>query len=288
MGFTISVGGGCDISAAQMAADGICPFRGTYTLGGIPFSDRLEYEYDFDNVTELIESGKLLTRTSPTPADYEMFFDSVLERGVKSIVHISVDSRLSEDYDCAIKAVRNELVKFPRCEIYVVDAGTFSVGMHPLIERAKYLKSNGLTAAEAFLELNKTAKNVCTYFATEDLSYLKRLGKINVNADRGKILNLQYILKLNTRGKFLITGKTRGNLSTAERLAVLTEKSGADKIYLSTAGNFNQLISFRKKAESRIAGLLSETDRMGLFTLSMLGSRAYAVAYLAENASVTQ
>ena len=160
MGFTISVGGGCDISAAQMAADGICPFRGTYTLGGIPFSDRLEYEYDFDNVTELIESGKLLTRTSPTPADYEMFFDSILERGVKSIVHISVDSRLSEDYDCAIKAVRNELVKFPRCEIYVVDAGTFSVGMHPLIERAKYLKSNGFTAAEAFLELNKTFAHI--------------------------------------------------------------------------------------------------------------------------------
>ena len=79
MGFTISVGGGCDISAAQMAADGICPFRGTYTLGGIPFSDRLEYEYDFDNVTELIESGKLLTRTSPIPADYEMVFDAVLE-----------------------------------------------------------------------------------------------------------------------------------------------------------------------------------------------------------------
>lgn len=279
MGFTISVGGGCDISAAQMAADGIIPFRGRYTLGGAPFSDRLEYEYDFDNVTELIQSGKQLARTAPTPADYELFFDSVLERGVKSIVHLSVDSQLTNDFTCAVKAVKNELVKFPRCEIYVVDTGTFSVGMHPVVARAIELKNNGISAAEAFIELIQTAKNVNTYFATDELNCIKNLGKINETADRGKILNLQYVLKLNTRGKFAIVGKTRGNMSTAEKLAVLTEKAGADRVYLSTAGDFSLLKTYRKKAEARINGLKSETERMGLFTLSVLGSRACAIAF---------
>lgn len=279
MKFALSINCACDISAAQLSAYGVYWFKSRYRMDGKPFADRLEYEYDYDNVVELIESGKTLTRDTPTHTDYEAHFDSILEKGVKSIVHLTMNSYLTDDYDCAMKAVKIELLKFPRSEIFIVDTRSFSVGMQPLLEFALKLRDEGASASEAYVELTRRAKNVTALFIPHNTESLKRLGKISRQPEPGGLLKVQSVLKLTARGMFAVAYRTRGNAMTTEKLSNAIYKAGPDKIYLSAGSQTSATGVLRKKTEERLSGIDCEASRMGLFSCSVLGGSAYAVAF---------
>ena len=279
MKFALSINCACDISAAQMSAYGVYWFKSNYRMDGKPFADRLEYEYDYDNVVELIVSGKTLTRDTPTYIDYEAHFDSILEKGVKSVVHLTMNSHLTDDYDCAMKAVKVELLKFPKSEIYIVDTRSFSVGMQPLLELAIKLRDEGASASEAYVELTRRAKNITALFIPHNTDSLKRLGKISRQPEPGGLLKIQSVLKLTARGMFAVAYRTRGNAMTTEKLSNAIYKAGPKKIYLSAGSQTSATGILRKKTEERMPDIECETGRMGLFSCSVLGGSAYAVAF---------
>ena len=126
--FSVSTNADCDVGFSRLAASGIFAMGADYSLSGEPCL-LPDCESDYDSVSEAVTSGTILERKNPTQADYEEFFDELFETGVRTLVHISAGSEIADDYAVAVKASKNEMVKFPRCQLYVVDSHAFSAGL---------------------------------------------------------------------------------------------------------------------------------------------------------------
>lgn len=281
MSFTLSVSSACDVAPSQLIADKVKVFPDRFLLDGRPFDMRPDLDSDFDEICSLIKSGKVLTRVRPTVEDYEEYFDSILERGVKSLLHISVGSEYSDDYSVAEKAVRREMVKFPRAEIVLMDSHTMSAGFHFLYTLAVGCRELGKTAGEAYVALSERAKNIDVCFVASDLGPIARGQKMLPDiATRNMEMKVVCLLKINESKRYSIKYKTHGNALMARYLTASVTRSGTqDRLYATFSGNFDILRQLRRNLEGENpARYPLEVSRMGLFTLSLLGATAYSLA----------
>ncbi len=281
MSFILSISSACDVAPSQLIADKVKVFPDRYLINGRPFDMRPDLDSEFDEVCSLIKSGGILTRVQPTVNDYEEYFDSILERGVKSLLHISVGSEYSDDYAAAERAVRREMVKFPRAEIVIMDSHTMSAGFGFLYTLAIGLREMGKSASEAYVTLTERAKNIDLFFIASDLSSLARQQKMLPDiATRNMEMKVICALKINENKRYSIKYKTHGNALMARFLTASVIRSNtADRLYTAFATDYDVIRQLRRNLEGENpARYPVETSRMGLFTLSVLGASAYSVA----------
>ena len=281
MSFTLSISSACEVSPAQLKADKVKVYPDRFLLDGQPFDMLPDIDSDFDTVVSLLNSGRILTRVKPTVESYEAYFDSILERGVKSLLHISVGSEYSDDYYFAEKAVRREMIKFPRAEIVLMDSHTLSAGFGFLYTYAVGLRELGKTASEAYVALSERAKNVDVHFIATDLNPLLREQKILPAVATGNMqLKVTCLLHINDKKRFSVKYKTHGNALMARALTRLVSRSEtSDRIYTAFARDYDVIRQLRRNLEGESpARYPVETSRMSLFTLSLLGATALAVA----------
>ena len=124
------------------------------------------------NIVEYFEAGGQNTHTSsPSIPEYIEFFSHSLKKH-ENIIHITIGSKLSRSYECALEAAKNFDGK-----IHVFDSEHLSSGMgHLLIHAIKLIKAEK-TVDEILNELNVLKKNVSTSFIAYNADYLYRNAK---------------------------------------------------------------------------------------------------------------
>lgn len=269
MSFIISTDDACDVSYAQLDAFDIKYKKGLYRLDGFPLREAPSTESEHDALCDKLVSGALLSVDPQTSARYEGYFDELFENGAEKVLHICVGSSFSDNYACAERALKNEALKFPRTELYVLDARTLSAGLTLLLERAVLLRDAGIDAGEAFVRLNELTQTTETLLAPHDLDSLIRSKLVSSTADIGKKLVPLSLLAVKN-GRLTLVSRFKGYASLSQKLA--DEAHGAKQLFVSHSGS---------TAAARELGAVVpvEITRTGLFSTSLVGVNATIIAF---------
>lgn len=275
--FSVSTNADCDVGFSRLAASGIFAMGADYSLSGEPCL-LPDCESDYDSVSETVTSGTILERKNPTQADYEEFFDELFETGVRTLVHISAGSEIADDYAAAVKASKNEMVKFPRCQLYVVDSHAFSAGLAPMLYAAIKMRDEGLDGAEAFVKLTALAENARTYFIPSDCEQTRARFPVGFY---GRTLNVRPVCSFASKNKLAVLSRPRGNATSRAALARLAADAAVTEAFVSYGYDTDSAVALKHRLEELSPGVKVELNRTGLLADCLIGGDALVLGFIA-------
>ena len=149
-------------------------------------------------------SGAQISSSQPAPADLLDMWDAILEQH-DALVYIPMTSGLSGSYATAAGFAADYDGR-----VVVVDNRRISVPLKQAVLEAVRLRDAGKTAQEIADRLMEKALESRIYITVEDLSYLKKTGRITPTvAAVGTVLNIKPVMKI-LDGKLDMHGKVRG------------------------------------------------------------------------------
>lgn len=165
----------------------------------LPMPFYIEDECYFENVSisrdeffEKLKSGANIAKSQPSPSSVFEIWDEALKE-FEQIVYIPISSGLSGSCATATAFAEEEDYKG---KVYVVDNGRVSTPLYSSVLDALELIEEGYSAKEIKDILEASKADMVIYVAVEDLSYLKRGGRINAaSAALATALNIKPVLK---------------------------------------------------------------------------------------------
>lgn len=210
MSFSISTNSVCDITTQQAKAFSLfCLSPKIIGLSTEPSTaDQFERAYAriLANKVRFVEN---------TQAHYEKFFDDVLDKTNSALIHVAPHSNGDIEYYRSYKAIGNELLKYPRKQIYLVRSGTTGAGLSVLVRLALSLRQKNLPVTDVVAYLCDCAVNTQTITVTPE-THAYRVEKLCYDSKS-------------------FVGRSRSEALVAKRIANAFVASGGDTIVISHA-----------------------------------------------------
>ena len=190
------------------------------------FSDPAAVKAFYDELRE----STTATTAAANPDDWAELMKSALEKG-QDVLAIAFSSGLSTTYQSAVIAAKELQEEYPDRKIIVVDSLCAALGQGLLVHHACKKRDEGMSIEDlaAWLEENKL--NVCHWVTVDDLSHLKRGGRISATtALVGTMLNVKPIIHVDNDGHLINCAKVRGRKAAMEYL---------EKKFAETATDFD-------------------------------------------------
>lgn len=169
---------------------------------------------------KLIESNELPQTSQINEFAWEECFKSLTADG-SEVIAITISSKLSGTYSCAVKAAENFGGK-----VFVVDSLEACIGERILLQYAIRLVKKGKSAAEIVKELDDKKNKIQLLAVLDTLSYLRKGGRISsVAAIAGEMLSIKPVISI-VDGEIKQAGKAMGSKKSNNLLNQLVEKCG--------------------------------------------------------------
>lgn len=169
---------------------------------------------------KLIENAQLPQTSQINEFRFEESFQELTANG-DEVIAITLSSRLSGTYACAVKAAKKFAGK-----VFVVDSLNASLGERVLIEYALRLRKENLTASEIVGELERKKTKIQVLGLLDTLKYLRKGGRISsVTAIAGEMLSIKPVVSV-VKGEVKMAGKAMGSKKGNNLLNQLVEKCG--------------------------------------------------------------
>lgn len=183
-------------------------------LDGINLTHREFFE-------KLIESSELPQTSQINEYDWGERFKELTADG-SEIIAVTISSKLSGTYSCAVKAAKKFAGK-----VHVIDSMEASIGERILLQYAINLVRDGkLTADEIVEELNCKKGKIQVLAVLDTLKYLRKGGRISsVAAIAGEVLSIKPVISI-VKGEIKLQGKAIGSKKSNNLLNQLVEKCG--------------------------------------------------------------
>lgn len=190
-----------------------------YYLDGIDQSVEEFYAME-KNCTDVPKTSQI------SPVEFEEAFIKACEEGYDTIIYTSLSSKASGTYQNACMMANGVMDKHEGVRIEVIDSLTYSVLYgYAVIEGAKLLKE-GKSAEEIIERIKKICYSANAYFLTDDLTHLKKGGRINAATFAvANVLDIKPILVLKD-GLVEQGGKIRGSKNLFKKLVSAAEEMG--------------------------------------------------------------
>ena len=169
---------------------------------------------------KLIESGELPQTSQINEFRFAEYFKNLTADG-DDVIAITISSKLSGTYSCAVKAAK----KFGE-KVRVVDSLNASIGERVLLHYALRLLNGGLTVDEIVKELNERKQKIQVLAVLDTLKYLRKGGRISAAAAiAGEMLSIKPVVSV-IKGEVKLVGKAIGSKKGNNLLNQLIEKCG--------------------------------------------------------------
>ena len=154
MSFSISTNSVCDINPQQAKAFSL------YCLAPkiIGISEEPSTVEQFERAYRRVQNNKVRCIEN-TQQHYEKYFDTILDESKETLIHIAPYSFGDLDYARCYRAIGNELIKYPRKQIYLVRSGSTGAGLCALTKLALSLREKGVPAQDVVAYLCDSAIN---------------------------------------------------------------------------------------------------------------------------------
>ena len=227
MSYQIITDSCCDFNAEQYNKWNVGCAPLTVTYNGESYKNFSE-EAAVRAFYEELRGGVMASTAAANPDDWAQLMQSSLDRG-EDVLALCFSSGLSTTYQSAVIAAKELREEYPERTIHVVDTLCAALGQGLLVYHACRLRDEGKTMDEVrdWVEANKL--NVCHWVTVDDLSHLKRGGRISATtAIVGTMLNIKPIIFVDNDGHLINTAKVRGRKAALEYLAKKLKETGTD------------------------------------------------------------
>ena len=227
MSYQIITDSCCDLTEAQLQQLQVSCANLTVLYKGENhrnFSDPTAVKAFYDELRE----GVTATTAAANPDDWASLMLPALKEG-RDVLVITFSSGLSTTYQSAVIAAKDLQEEYPDRTINVVDSLCAALGQGLLVHHACRKRDEGMSIGDltAWLEAHK--KNVCHWVTVDDLTHLKRGGRISAaTALVGTMLNVKPIIHVDNDGHLINCAKVRGRKAAMEYLAKKFAETSTD------------------------------------------------------------
>lgn len=166
-----------------------------------------------------MRSGLIATTSALNPHDWAVAMEPQLRTG-KDLLVIAVSSGISTTYQSAVIAADELREAYPGRKITVIDSLGGSLGEGLLLWHACRMRDSDVPLEENAAWLRKNCRRICHWVTVDDLSNLKRSGRLSsAGALLGNMLNIKPIIKVTEEGKLVSNTKVRGRKASIQALA---------------------------------------------------------------------
>ncbi len=227
MAYQIITDSCCDFTEAQYKQWNVVSTPLTVTYNGENhenFSDEAAVKAFYGE----LRNGVMASTAAVNPDGWASVMEPALKDG-KDVLVLAFSSGLSATYQSAVIASQELRETYPDRTIIVIDTLCAALGQGLLIWHASQKQAAGMDIHEvaAWVEANKL--NVCHWVTVDDLSHLKRGGRISATtAIVGTMLNIKPIIYVDNDGRLVNTAKVRGRKTAIDYLAKKLGETGTD------------------------------------------------------------
>lgn len=182
-----------------------------YVIDGVESPYALGRNEDPKEFFTKMRNGAKASTAALNGENYREFFEPLFAAG-EDMLYIAFSSKMSGTFNYLEPVIQELSEKYPNAKYKRFDTLSISMGAGIQVYMAgKYFKE-GHTIDETYAYLEKLREKHNIYFAVDDLTYLKRGGRISpAAATFGNILQLKPILKVNEEGELAVVSKEKGN-----------------------------------------------------------------------------
>ena len=164
-------------------------------------------------------SGLAASTSALNPDNWLQAMEPWLRNG-RDLLVLAVSSGVSGTYQSAVIAARELMEQYPDRVIKVVDSLSGSLGEGLLLWHACRLRDAGQTLQQVAAWLEAHCGRVCHWVTVNDLSHLKRSGRLSSAAAMvGTMLDIKPIIQVSEEGKLVSNRKIRGRKASIRALA---------------------------------------------------------------------
>ena len=187
-------------------------------------------EYDFRVHYESYRTKKNFSpKTSqPTPQEFYLAFEELVNEGKKEIIVICISSLLSGTMNSAKVASEQVKNSYKDVTFYLIDSKNASYAEGFLVEEAVDLRKKGLSGKEIATNLRKLVKNIYSFLFIPTLKYLYRGGRVGLTKYlAAKLLRKKVIIRTTENGSLQPVGAINGVKEGLEKISKLVTKNGS-------------------------------------------------------------
>ena len=166
-----------------------------------------------------MRQGLVATTSALNPDNWARAMEPHLKKG-KDLLVLAVSSGISATCQSALIAAADLQEAYPQRLIRVVDSLSGSLGEGLLLWHACRLRDAGESLQAVCQWLKDHASRICHWVTVNDLSNLKRSGRLSsAGAFVGTMLDIKPIIKVTEEGKLVSDAKVRGRKASIALLA---------------------------------------------------------------------
>lgn len=166
-----------------------------------------------------MREGLQANTSALNPDNWACAMEPELKAG-KDLLVLTVSSGISATYQSAVIAACDLSERYPQRQIRVVDSLSGSLGEGLLLWHACRLRDAGVALHATADWLEARCGRICHWVTVQDLSHLKRSGRLSGAAALvGTMLDIKPIISVTREGKLVSVGKTRGRKASLRMLA---------------------------------------------------------------------
>ena len=227
MSYQIITDSCCDLTDAQLQQYGVTCANLTVLYNGENhqnFSDPAAVKAFYDE----LRGGTMATTAACNPDDWAQLMTPALKEG-RDVLVMAFSSGLSTTYQSAVIAAKELQEEYPHRKICVVDTLCAALGQGLLVHHACKKRGESMPIEELAAWLDENKRNVCHWVTVDDLSHLKRGGRISATtALVGTMLNVKPIIHVDNDGHLISCAKVRGRKAALEYLAKKFAETATD------------------------------------------------------------
>ncbi|HBF44383.1 MAG TPA: hypothetical protein DDW16_01940, partial [Clostridiales bacterium] len=248
--------------------------------------DCFKEEKDYYDYYDKLRSG-IIAKTSilSEEAHYNLF-KNMVEKGIKTILHVCQSYGLSPTLDRAKDAYKRISEAYPDVKIYFVESSSTTVGEQMLVRKAIEMRDSGCSVEETQQKLESLKMHLQHYLIVSDLMFLKRGGRISgPKAMIGSLLKVRPIIEFNKQGKLDIIRKEMGEKKAFSSVVAEGLEMGklpdSFQMYIGHTGNKEMAERLCAKVEEAF-GYKPEIRLIGPIIGAHLGPDAVAYAFISD------
>lgn len=186
------------------------------------------YELSAKEFYQKMRDGAVAKTSAINTESFKEMFEEELKKG-NDVLYLGFSSGLSTTYNSARLAAEELQEVYPDRTLHTIDTLSASAGYGLLIYLTVQKREAGASLEEAAQFVLDTRLHLCHWFTVDDLTYLKRGGRISPTiAFVGSVLGIKPILHMDNEGHLINMSKVRGRKASLAAIADQYKKLAID------------------------------------------------------------
>lgn len=256
----------------------------SFTIDGQTIAEDFGKTLPFKEFFDKLRAGHMSSTSQAKVEDYLRIFREACAAGM-DVLYVGFSSGLSGSYDAGCMAAAEVRPEFPDRVIRCVDTLSAAGGEYILVNRAKELRDQGLTADEVGDEIERLRLRMIHLVTVDDLKHLWRGGRVSkTSAYVGSLIGIKPIIFVDDEGKLQVCSKVRGRRKALELLAdsVLAQITDRDVPVRISHGDCEEDAQYVADYLKEKGGLSSEIRMIDTVLGSHTGPGVMTVFFVGE------